>query len=162
MKNVIRRVKSVKLLNLKLLNKLKNCGDSVSFNIILSSTFYRNDWLTLIFSCFVAIQSGNYWFQLINNLIWFTFVTIFSTELKKQIYMKLKLKILRLQILTCFTFLVLFSKKKTTASSKKKTFRKSCCSWGRTTWYWYRWHWKLRGFTSTFVHQWGTWESRSS
>ena len=25
-----------------------------------------------------------------------------------------------------------------------------------------RWHWKLRGFTSNFVHQWGAWESHSS
>ena len=37
---------------------------------------YRNDWLTLILD------------SLTNDLIWFTFITIFSTELKKQKCMK--------------------------------------------------------------------------
>ena len=32
----------------------------VSFNKILLSTVYRNDWLKLTFSCFFAIQSGEY------------------------------------------------------------------------------------------------------
>ena len=49
----------------------------ISFNKSLFSTAYRNDWLKLTFNCFFASQSGEYYFQLTNHLIWFGFVTTF-------------------------------------------------------------------------------------
>ena len=52
----------------------------ISFNIILLSTVYRNDWFTLTFNCLFAIESGKF--------ISFAFITICLTELKKKIYMK--------------------------------------------------------------------------
>ena len=57
-KNVIKFVKSVKLLNVKLLHSVE-CT-LISFNITLLSTVYRNDRLKLTFNCFFAIQSENY------------------------------------------------------------------------------------------------------
>ena len=50
---------------------------------------YRNDWWKLRFNFFFTIQSGNYQFQLTNHLIWFAFVVIFLTELKKQRWNKI-------------------------------------------------------------------------
>ena len=32
--------------------------------------------------------------------------------------------------------------------------RKNCDNQGRTRWYWYRRHWRLRGFTKNSVHPW--------
>ena len=78
---------------------------------IYKFTVYRNDWLKLTFNCLFTIQPGNYQFQLTNHLIWFAFVTTFSTGIKKQISMKKKSRKLRSQILTCYIFQVLFSKK---------------------------------------------------
>ena len=124
----------------------------ISFNKSLFSTAYRNDWLKLTFSCFFATQSGEHYFQLTNHLIWFVLLQLFTSN-KTNMY-EIKWKRQRSQILTCLIFTVLFSKK-SRFHWKKKPFRKS---WGRTRLYWYRWHWKLRGFTYTCVHWWGMWE----
>ena len=97
----------------------------IHFDITLLSTVYRNDWLTLIFNCFSTIQSGsiNQW----SCLIYFC-DNFFDTAKETNIY-EIKLRKLRLQILTCFIFLDLFSKKTPRFPWRRQTFRKSYCSW---------------------------------
>ena len=48
-------------------------------------------------------------------------------------------------------FLVLFSKE-SRFHSRRQAFRKSCYSWRRTRFYWYRWNWKVR-FYASFLWQ---------
>ena len=128
MKNVIKFVKSVKLLYVKFLNQLNV--------LLLLKTYYlmfimidRNDWLKLRFNCFFTIQSGNYLFQLTNHFIWFAFVVNFLIELKKQIWNKIAESTFADSDLFYFSSIIF---KNITVLLKKQLFRKKCYSWGRT------------------------------
>ena len=66
------------------------------------------------------------------------------TELKKQIWNKIAESTFADSDLFYFSSIIF---KNITVSLKKQLFRKKCYSWGRTRLHWYRWHWKLRGFT---------------
>ena len=62
---------------------------------------------------------------------------------------------LRLQILI-FLFFWFYFQRQSRLSWTAQPFRKNCDRQGRTRWYRYRWHWKLRGFTKVFIHEeWG-------
>ena len=62
------------------------------------------------------------------------------------------------QILS-FYFSSFISKDNHVLVEKHNPLEKSYDSQERTRWYWYRWHWKLRGFTTNSVHPWRIWES---
>ena len=76
--------------------------------------------------------------QLTNHLIWFAFVIIFSTELKKQIYMN---KVEDTTFAGIDFYFCSFIFKKSRFHWKKPPFRKQSFSWRRTKWYWYRCRW---------------------
>ena len=101
----------------------------ISFNIILLSTVYRNDGFTLTFNCLFGIQSGNF--------IWFAFVTICLTELKKKIYMKQNWGdyICRYWLAFFFSSFSFFFSTLMMVALKKTTIpKKNCHRQGRTRW----------------------------
>ena len=81
------------------------------------------------------------------NQSYYLIYSMFSTDLnsKETSVYQITSKRLRSQMYF-FIFLVLLSKT-ITFKLNSTTLHKKCDSQGRTRWYWYRWHWKLRGFT---------------
>ena len=100
-------------------------------------TVSKKDWLTITFGIemflchpirklLVSIKQSFHLIYSVYNI---------SADLKS----KERSRRIRSQMLLCFIFLVLFSKK-TTFWSRGATFRKNCDNQGRARWYWYRWY----------------------
>ena len=87
-KNVTKRINSIKLLNCWVINQL-NVVNQLFFSAC------KNDQLKLTSNCFFVIQSGKYQFQLINHLV--AHFTIFSAELKKHKHISCEIKLIRLR-----------------------------------------------------------------
>ena len=71
----------------------------------------------------------------------------FSTELNKPIYTWNKIKDAPFANIDFFYFSSFIFKANHGFIEEKNPSEKSCYSWGRTRWYWYRWQLKLQDLT---------------